>query len=110
MTHRRNRGARVGAMRSRGQALVETLVACLLLLPLWWAVYYVSRWHDVQFTTINAARYAAFASWTAAGRDAPGYTAAIARERLFSRDPARFTADGAAAAADSLGAVEQWRD
>ncbi len=96
--------------RAGGQALVETLAACLLLVPLWLAVFYISRWHDLQFTTINAARYAAFESWETAGIEPAARTEAVTRERLFSRSAGRFTASGAPDAARGLGDVAQWRD
>jgi hypothetical protein len=101
---------RPAAKRCAGQALVEVLAATLLLIPIWLAVYYISRWHDLQFTTQNAARYAAVESWMSGGLDAAPRVAAVTRERLFSRALARFRSEGAPEAAASLGDVPQWLD
>lgn len=76
---------------ARGQAMAETLIATTLLVPLWLAVAYVSRWHDLQHTTIASARYAAFEAHVSAGREDPARIETMTRLRLFSRDPARFT-------------------
>jgi hypothetical protein len=92
----------------RGQALVETLVATSLLLPLWLGVVYLSRWHDLQHATIAAARYAAFEAHASAGREAPQRIEESTRRRLFSREVDRFTA--AAPATEAAGALPQWAD
>jgi hypothetical protein len=106
---RRRSGARRRvAVRSRhvscGQALVEALVALLALVPLWLAIFYVSRWHDLQHTTIAAARHAAFESWVAAGRDDAAIPEAT-RRRTFTSDPARV-----ATAATTPTVPPRWRD
>jgi hypothetical protein len=88
--------------------MVEVLVATALLLPLWLGVVYVSRWHDLQHATIAAARYAAFEAHASSGREDPSRIEATVRQRLFSRDPARF-AGGATAPAD-FGDRPQWAD
>lgn len=45
----------------RGQALVEFLIAAsLLLVPLFFMISYVAKYHDMQAATIQAARYAAW--------------------------------------------------
>jgi hypothetical protein len=93
---------------SRGQALVEVLLATLLLVPLWLGVVYISRWHDLQHATIGAARYAAFESHASAGREGPARIEATLRRRLFSRDPARFS-QSAPGPAD-VGVRPQWAD
>lgn len=46
--------------RQRGQSLVEFLVALTVLLPLFLAVTYAGRYGDLQQTTTQASRYAAF--------------------------------------------------
>ena len=94
--------------RAAGQALVEALAAALLLVPLWLAVYYISRWHDLQFATIAAARYAALASFVGAGRDDPQRIARETRHRVFSRAEDRFAAGGGGEPAD-IGDLPQWR-
>lgn len=89
--------------------MIETLLAVLVLLPLWLAVVYVSRWHDLQHASIAAARHAAFAAHAAAGREDPQRIRETTRRRLFSRDPARF---GEPVGGDSspLGHRPQWAD
>jgi hypothetical protein len=91
--------------RNYGQALLETLVALLVLVPLWLAVVYVSRWHDLQHTTIAAARHAAFESWVTAGRD-DAAIAATTQRRMFTDDPARIGSGGAGPVAR----LARWRD
>lgn len=98
-----------GLESSGGQALVETLVAVLALLPLWVGVVYISRWHDLQHATIVAARHAAFAAHQSAGREDPARIAQATRARLFSRAANRFEAPGAEEPAD-LGVRPQWAD
>ena len=44
----------------RGQSLVEFLVAMVFMIPLFLGVYYVSKYADLQQTTVQASRYAAF--------------------------------------------------
>ena len=46
--------------RQRGQALVEAVVAMLLLLPLFLAVYLLWAWQDVRYAALVTARYAVF--------------------------------------------------
>ena len=47
--------------RHSGQALVEfTIVATALLVPLFFMISYVAKYHDMQAATIQAARYAAW--------------------------------------------------
>jgi hypothetical protein len=100
---RRRTPVRIGRA-ARGQALAEALVALLALVPLWLAIFYVSRWHDLQQATIAAARHAAFESWVGAGRtDAD--VAESTRRRLFGAGPARIPATGA-----TTGTPSRWRD
>ena len=82
----------------------------LALLPLWVAVLYIGRWHDIQHTAIAAARYAAFESYTAAGLDSAERIATITRERLFTRDARRFRGGEPAPTAAPIGDLPQWRD
>ena len=45
----------------RGQALIEfTIAAATLLVPLFFLIAYVAKYHDMQSATIQAARYAAW--------------------------------------------------
>lgn len=101
--------ARRGSSRaSRGQALAEVLVALLTLVPLALAVIYIGRWHDLQHTTIAAARHAAFEAWVAAGRVDAGAVHDATRRRLFSRERGRFTAQRAPQG--PVGDLPEWRD
>lgn len=102
-------GMRPRRGQSRGQALVEVLVALLVLVPLWFGILMVARWHDLQQTTIAAARHAAFESWVAAGHEDAAAVRETTRQRLFTDDPRRFAA-AAARTTRSLGDLPQWRD
>lgn len=51
-----------GPDRSAGQALIECLVVCLLLVPLWFAVQRIARWQDLQSAVVQQARQVAFAA------------------------------------------------
>ncbi len=104
-----NVGTRGRSRSARGQAMVETLVAVLAVLPLWFGVVYVSRWHDLQHAAIAAARYAAFEAHASGGREDPARIEAITLQRLFSRVPGRFLSAAAAGPAD-LGVRPQWSD
>jgi hypothetical protein len=111
---RRRHAARRSALQAvhsqRGQALIETLASSLLLVPLWLAVLYVSRWHDLQFATIEAARYGAFAAHQSAGEEAGAAIGAQAVARLFTRDAARFGDVGANGPVANLPPdLPQWR-
>lgn len=87
--------------------MVETLVALLVVVPLWIGIFYVSRWHDLQHATIAAARHAAFEAWVAAGAEDPAEVEATTRRRIFEDDPARFR--GPAPAVDG-GDRPLWQD
>lgn len=55
----RRRSAPLGAQR--GQALIEfTIAAAMLLVPLFFMIAYVAKYHDMQSASIQAARYAAW--------------------------------------------------
>lgn len=55
------RSSRERFHRQAGQALVEfTIVATALLVPLFFMISYVAKYHDMQAATIQAARYAAW--------------------------------------------------
>jgi hypothetical protein len=63
----RNRGSRpslkacIRLPRQTGQALVEfTIAAMTLLVPLFFMISYIAKYHDMQAATIQAARYAAW--------------------------------------------------
>lgn len=101
--------APVGRCGARGQAMVETLVALLVVVPLWIGIFYVSRWHDLQHAAIAAARHAAFETWVAAGTVDPAQVEALTRRRIFSDDPARFVA-AAPGAAQAGEARPLWQD
>ncbi len=46
--------------RQRGQALIELLIAAIVLLPLLWAVVLLGKYLSIQDSTINASRWLAF--------------------------------------------------
>lgn len=82
--------ATVSPRAARGQAMVETLVALLVVVPLWIGIFHVARWHDLQHATIAAARHAVFEAWVAAGAEDAAAIEASTRRRIFDDDPARF--------------------
>jgi hypothetical protein len=49
---------------STGQSTVEFIVACLVMIPLFFGIYYFARYSDIKSSAIQASRYAAFErSW-----------------------------------------------
>lgn len=47
-----------------GQSTVEFIVACLVMIPLFFGIYYFARYSDIKSSAIQASRYAAFErSW-----------------------------------------------
>lgn len=105
-----NRRTATALRRPLGQALVEVLVALLVLGPLWFGILLVARWHDLQQTAIGAARYAAFESWVAAGSVDAAAVREATRRRLFTDEPRRFAATAAAGAVSTVGGLPRWRD
>lgn len=71
-------------MRQSGQAMVEMVVISLVLVGLFLGIWYIGKFHDIQASTIQAARYAA---WERTARG-PAFTdarlASQTRARLFS--------------------------
>ena len=51
-----------GPGHGTGQALFECLLACLVLVPLWFAVHRIARWQDLQSAVVQQARQVAFAA------------------------------------------------
>lgn len=48
----------------RGQSTIEFIVACLVMIPFFFGIYYFSRYSDIKYSAIQASRYAAFErSW-----------------------------------------------
>jgi hypothetical protein len=47
---------------SAGQALIECLIACLVLVPLWLGIQRIARWQDLQSGMVQQARHVAFAA------------------------------------------------
>lgn len=45
---------------SAGQSTVEFIVACLVMIPLFFGIYYFARYSDIKSSAIQASRYAAF--------------------------------------------------
>jgi len=81
---------RVG--RQLGQAMVEMVVISLLTISLFLGIWYIGKFHDIQSTTIQAARYSA---WERTARGA-GYTDTTlqsqTRARLFSWNQNAYSA------------------
>lgn len=45
---------------NRGQATIEFIIACLVMIPLFFGIYYFARYSDIKQAGIQASRYAAF--------------------------------------------------
>lgn len=51
-----------------GQATVEFIVACLVMIPFFFGIYYFAKYSDIKQAAIQASRYAAFErSWDPSG-------------------------------------------
>lgn len=49
---------------STGQSTVEFIIACLVMIPLFFGIYYFARYSDIKSSAIQASRYAVFErSW-----------------------------------------------
>lgn len=84
-------------LRQSGQAMVEMIVISLVMVALFLGIWYIGKFHDVQASTIQAARYAA---WERTARG-PGFSdsqlESQTRARLFSwNQDAYLAADGIA--------------
>jgi hypothetical protein len=97
--------------RQAGQAIVETIVIFGVVVLVFLSILYLGKFHDVQASTIQAARYA---SWerTALG---PGFTdtelAQQTRSRLFQwNDDAFKASDGVANGTDWGHQNANWKD
>lgn len=44
----------------RGQATIEFIIACLVMIPMFFGIYYFARYSDIKQAGIQASRYAAF--------------------------------------------------
>lgn len=44
----------------RGQATLEFIIACLVMVPMFFGIYYFARYSDIKQIGIQASRYAAF--------------------------------------------------
>ena len=47
-------------LKQSGQATIEFIVACLVMIPLFFGIYYFARYSDIKQAAIQASRYAAF--------------------------------------------------
>lgn len=78
--------------RASGQAMVEMLVIAGVLTALFIGTWYLGKFHDIQSSTIQAARYAA---WERTAR-APSFTntqlESQTRARLFTRNQSAYKA------------------
>ena len=43
-----------------GQSTIEFIIACLVMIPLFFGIYYLVRYLDIKQSAIQASRYAAF--------------------------------------------------
>ena len=43
-----------------GQATIEFIIACLVMIPLFLGIYYLVRYLDIKQSALQASRYAAF--------------------------------------------------
>jgi hypothetical protein len=79
--------------RQHGQAMVEMVVISLVLVALMLGIWYIGKFHDIQSSTIQAARYAA---WERTARPASFTDAQLqdqTRARLFSWNQDPFKAN-----------------
>ena len=100
------RNARDVARAPRGQAIVEFLIATIVLVPLVVGIVLVGRLQDLRVTTAHAARYAAFGQALV-----PAYPAELQselRSRFFAAPEARVLAEDRRHVA--RGANPRWAD
>jgi hypothetical protein len=90
---RRLKNALVICPAQSGQAMVEFVVISMLAVGLFLGIWYIGKFHDIQATTIQTARYAA---WERTARP-PSYSdtrlQSQARARLFSWNQDAFKAN-----------------
>lgn len=102
MLLRRTLRSRPRPRRQHGQAMVEMVVISLVLVALFLGIWYIGKFHDIQSTTIQTARYAA---WERTVRPASFSDAQLegqARARLFSWNRNAYLAS------DSISNGQQW--
>lgn len=102
-------------LRCRGQAIVETLVAMIALVPLYFGIAWVAKVIDARQATITASRALAFecAVRPAACGDGPGRAvlAGELRQRFFASPAAGLRSDErAAGAVEGVDGRVRWRD
>jgi hypothetical protein len=95
---------RAGALRQRGQAMVELIVGAMLLVPLFIGIVILARYIDIKSTTVQASRYAAFERATNLGRFSDAELERKMRERLFT------LSDAPVRSSDGLGNGDAWRN
>ncbi|NHZ35285.1 TadE family protein [Massilia rubra] len=104
-------------MRSRfvryqhGQAMVEMAVVATFVVMIFFAIFYLGKFHDIQASTIQAARYA---SWERTVRPSTFSESKLqeqTRSRLFNWNSDAFRSnDGATDSAAWGGQTEIWKD
>lgn len=97
---------------ARGQALVEMIVMLGVVIMLFLGIFYLGKFHDIQASTIQAARYAAWERTvhsTAAMNDTQVQKQARARFYTWNADPFKNT-DGLANGASWTTQSAVWRD
>jgi hypothetical protein len=75
-----------------GQAMVETVVMSLVAVGLFLGIWYIGKFHDIQATTIQAARYAAWERTARPSSYSDTKLQSQVRARLFSRNTDPFKA------------------
>lgn len=87
----------------RGQAMAEMVVISLVMIGIFLGIWYIGKFHDIQSSTIQAARYAA---WERTARG-PAFTdtrlESQTRARLFSWNKDAFLA------ADGIATNQAWK-
>jgi hypothetical protein len=71
--------------KNHGQATIEFIVACLVMIPLFFGIYYFARYSDIKQAGIQASRYAAFErAWDPAKIKSDAVIENEVRARFFS--------------------------
>lgn len=98
--------------RARGQAMVELVVVVGVSALLFLGIWYLGKFHDLQATTIQAARYAAWERTAqSAGQLSDTRLAGQMRARLYNLDRAAYKDSDGSANRNSWGAQSAvWYD
>lgn len=97
----------------RGQAMVEMIAAAGIMTALFFGIWYLGKFHDIQYSTIQAARYAAWERSARPNTFSDTQLQSQARARLFMwNQNAYLAADGKADGSTWTTAAQssQWTD